>query len=78
MEKPAIHKIQKLNFLSSEKFFLDNNTPVSAFFNNDISALRIDFVFPAGKSWQNKAFLASLTNAMLREGSVKNPDPASI
>lgn len=78
MKKPKIHKITDITFLKQEDNFLSNGTKVSGFYTNDVNALKMDFVFPAGRAFQPKAFLSSLCNSILREGSNKHPNSAEI
>ncbi|MFO7789281.1 MAG: pitrilysin family protein [Bacteroidales bacterium] len=65
---PHIKTISRLKHLPVHQFLLDNKLQVYGFFNNDIKALKIDFLFEAGKAHQNKAFLAAFCNALIREG----------
>jgi zinc protease len=78
MIKPKIHKISEIKFLQQENNSLQNGIKLSSFYNNDINALKIDFVFPAGRIFQEKAFISAMTNAIIREGSNQHPNSAEI
>lgn len=78
MIKPKIHKIKDIKFLKQEDNYLTNGTKVSGFYTNDFNAVKMDFVFPAGRAFQPKAFLSSLCNSILREGSNRHPNSAEI
>ncbi len=78
MLKPKIHKISEIKFLPQENIILQNGIKLSSFYNNDVNALKIDFVFPAGRIFQKKAFVAAMTNAIIREGSNQHPNSAEI
>jgi len=78
MQKPKIHKISEIKFLTQENITLQNGIKLSSFYNNDVNALKIDFVFPAGRIFQGKPFVSAMTNAIIREGSNQHPNSAEI
>ena len=78
MEAPKIHKIDNIRFHKSTSYTLDNEIPVTAFHTNDLKVLKIDFAFPAGRLFQEKPYQASLTNAIIREGSIQHPNSTEI
>ncbi|PTN09397.1 pitrilysin family protein [Mangrovibacterium marinum] len=68
---PALHPIGKPDLVRPEKHVLKNGIPVYALKAGKQEVCKIDFVFNAGVWYQPKQLLASLTNAMLQEGTAK-------
>ncbi|RKD88426.1 M16 family metallopeptidase [Mangrovibacterium diazotrophicum] len=75
--EPALHKIEKPDLIHPAKSTLRNGIPVFALKAGQQEVCKIDFVFEAGIWQQQKPLLASLSNAMLQEGS-KNYTAAQI
>jgi zinc protease len=71
---PKPHRIKTLNILKPEHIVLDNGINLSSYYTNDFNAIKIDFVFPAGRIFQTKPFQAGICSACLREGSNANPN----
>lgn len=69
--QPTYEAINTINITKSEKSFLDNNIPIHVINSGTQEIVKIDFVFKAGIYFQDKKVQASLTNAMLNEGSTK-------
>ena len=67
--EPALHKIEKPDLIHAKKSSLRNGIPVFALKAGQQEVCKIDFVFEAGIWQQQKPLLASLSNAMLQEGS---------
>ncbi|MDR1847169.1 MAG: insulinase family protein [Bacteroidales bacterium] len=67
--KTRINNFQ-LPLLQAERLLLDNQTPIHYFPNEEMNAVRLEFLFPnAGKINQNKVFTATMTNIMMTEGT---------
>ncbi len=66
-DMPPVKPVSRLTHLPLYKSLLDNGLQVAGFFKDDVKALKIDFIFEAGKAHQNKAYLAAFCNAMIRE-----------
>lgn len=66
---PAFHEIDSINFVLPEIKKLDNSIPYIEYNAGTEELVKIDFVFKAGTKYQNKALVASMTNAMLKEGT---------
>jgi len=68
---PGLHPIGKPDLIQPEKKQLSNGIPVYTLKAGKQEVCKIDFVFNAGIWYQQKQLLASLTNAMLQEGTAK-------
>ncbi len=68
---PVLHPIEKPDLIQPGKKELSNRIPVYALKAGKQEVCKIDFVFNAGIWYQQKQLLASLTNAMLQEGTAK-------
>ncbi|MDA9262244.1 insulinase family protein [bacterium] len=66
---PAFHEIDSINFVLPTIKKLDNNVPYIEYNAGTEELVKIDFVFKAGTKYQTKALVASMTNAMLKEGT---------
>jgi predicted Zn-dependent peptidase len=56
--------------LQPQTIILDNQTPLHYFNNKEMNVVRLEFLFQnAGKINQKKPFVATITNAMLTEGT---------
>ncbi len=66
---PAFHEIDSINFVLPTIKKLDNAIPYIEYNAGTEELVKIDFVFKAGTKYQNKSLVASMTNAMLKEGT---------
>ena len=66
---PAFHEIDSINFVLPTIKKLDNAIPYIEYNVGTEELVKIDFVFKAGTKYQNKSLVASMTNAMLKEGT---------
>jgi predicted Zn-dependent peptidase len=67
--KPDIKTIKAFNNLPVHNYQLDEGMNIFGFYNDDVKAVKLDFLFEAGQADQSKTFLAAFTNAMIREGN---------
>ncbi len=66
---PAIDKIESVTLPQVLKFTLDNGLNVHAINAGEQDVVKIEFVFKAGKWYENKNLVADLAGRMLREGT---------
>jgi zinc protease len=66
---PMAGTVSTLQLPEPKTFFLENNIPVYAILAGTEEVLKIDLVFDAGSMFQSQAFVASLTNKCLQEGT---------
>lgn len=65
---PEIKTIQHIDFLTPEKYVLENNVPLYCIRDNSIETVQIDLVFDAG-SIQTKKIIALITGGLLFSGT---------
>ncbi|HKK82465.1 MAG TPA: pitrilysin family protein [Prolixibacteraceae bacterium] len=75
--KPDIKTIKAFKNLPVHDFQLDEGIKIFGFYNGDVKAVKIDFIFEAGQAVQRKTFLAAFVNAMMREGNSQNNSKTS-
>ncbi len=68
-KEPPFRDIEKFSLPKAEKFKLDNDVPVYILSSGTQDIIRIEFIFKAGKWYENSNLTASTTNAMLNEGT---------
>jgi len=66
---PAIHTIESVELPNVEQLVLDNGLKVYALNAGEEDVVKIEFVFKAGKWFENQNLVADLTARMLREGT---------
>ncbi len=66
---PAIHSIETVELPNVEQLVLDNGLKVYALNAGEEDVVKIEFVFKAGKWYENQNLVADLTARMLREGT---------
>ncbi len=66
---PAIHTIETVELPNVEVVVLDNGLKVYALNAGEEDVVKIEFVFKAGKWYENQNLVADLTARMLREGT---------
>ena len=66
---PAFHEIDSINFVLPTIKKLDNAVPYIEYNAGTEELVKIDFVFKAGTKYQTKGLVASMTSAMLKEGT---------
>ena len=70
--EPEIKLIEKVTLPGVDKLFLDNGVPVYSINAGEQDVIKIEFLFKAGKWFEEKNLVADFTNRMLREGTVKH------
>ncbi len=68
-KEPSFRDIEKFSLPKAEKFKLDNGVQVYALSSGTQDIIRIEFIFKAGKWYEKSNLTASVTNAMLNEGT---------
>jgi len=66
---PAIHTIESVELPKVEQIVLDNGLKVYALNAGEEDVVKIEFVFKAGKWYEDQNLIADLTARMLREGT---------
>jgi zinc protease len=66
---PLTQAVTTIKLPEPEKFLLHNNTPVYAVNAGAEEVVKVDLVFDAGAMFQSQAFVATLTNKCLQEGT---------
>lgn len=70
---PPLVRVSQLNILKPEKHVLPNGIPVYVFNGLQQDAVRIEWVFNAGKWYEHKRLQASMTARMMKEGCKDYP-----
>lgn len=70
---PALAKVEHLNILQPQKLSLPNGIPVYVFTGLQQGAVRIEWIFNAGKWYEQHRLQSSMTARMMREGSKTYP-----
>jgi len=66
---PQFKQVDQIDFIKAKKHLLKNNIPVFSISGGEQNLVRIEFIF-ANVDWnEEKPLLASVTNAMLNEGT---------
>ena len=66
---PAIHAIERIQLIQANESQLDNGISVGLINAGTQELVRVELLFPGGIWFQQKPLQASLTNAMLEEGT---------
>ena len=66
---PAIHAIERIQLIQANESQLDNSISVGLINAGTQELVRVELLFPGGIWFQQKPLQASLTNAMLEEGT---------
>jgi zinc protease len=69
---PSFGKIDKVDFIKHKEYKLDNGIPVYLINAGTEDLARVELLFNAGDWYANKPLIASVTNAMLNEGTSKH------
>ncbi len=69
--KPEIKPVDRIDLYEPEKITLDNGIPVYLINTGTQELIKVDFIFNAGKWYEEQLLLASFTNNMLKEGTKK-------
>jgi zinc protease len=69
---PHFGEINKVEIPAHEQFDLDNGIPVYVVDAGTQELVKIEFIFPAGPVFEKKPLLASATNILLNEGTLKH------
>ena len=68
---PPYKSIEKINIIKAGQRKLTNNIIVYTINAGTQDVVKIDFIFPAGKWFQEKELIATTTNSLLNEGTEK-------
>lgn len=68
-KQPASKSIEAIRFPDAEKYKLKNGTPVWMLKSGTQKIVRLEFIFKAGRWYETKKLMATLTNIMLNEGT---------
>ena len=66
---PPINQIDRIQLIQANEVKLDNGIKLATVNAGTQELVRVELLFPAGTYFQNKPLQASLTNAMLEEGT---------
>ncbi|HRJ36046.1 MAG TPA: hypothetical protein PK610_08660, partial [Flavobacteriales bacterium] len=66
---PEAHAIKNVQLIRPQTQVLSNGIPFFALRAGSQQVLRLEFIFDAGIRKQNRSLIASITNAMLVEGT---------
>ena len=69
--KPEIKPVDRIDLYEPEKITLDNGIPVYLINTGTQELIKVDFIFNAGKWYEEQLLLANFTNKMLKEGTKK-------
>ena len=69
--KPEIKPVDRIDLYDPEKVTLDNGIPVYIINTGTQELIKVDFIFNAGKWYDEQLLLADVTNNMLKEGTKK-------
>ena len=67
--KPEIKPVDKIDLYKPEKVTLDNGIPVYLINTGTQELVKVEFIFNAGKWYEEQLLLANFTNNMLKEGT---------
>ncbi len=70
---PPLARVEKLNVLLPEKLALPNGIPVYVFTGMQQDAVKVEWVFNAGKWYEHERLQASMTARMMKEGCKDYP-----
>lgn len=68
-EAPTFKQVEKINFLEAKFSLLTNNISLYAIAGGSEDVLKVDFIFNAGKWFQNSPLVAVATNKLMQEGT---------
>ncbi|MDX2002404.1 MAG: pitrilysin family protein [Chitinophagales bacterium] len=68
---PPLQFIKGLHVEAPQKTVFPNGLPLYAFGGLQLDAIKVEFVFKAGKWYENKKLIAKSTSRMMKEGSEK-------
>ncbi len=63
-------ELEGINLIKPSVFYLNNNIPIYQINVGEQDVVKIEFIFTAGSSFQDKNLTASFTNQLLTEGTV--------
>lgn len=69
--KPEIKPVDRIELYEPEKVTLENGIPVYIINTGTQELIKVDFIFNAGKWYEEQLLLADFTNNMLKEGTKK-------
>ena len=67
--QPEIKSVDRINLFEPKQITLDNGIPVYLIDTGTQELIKIDFIFNAGKWYEEQLLLADFTNNMLKEGT---------
>ncbi len=70
--EPEIKLIETVTLPAVEKIQLDNGVPVYSINAGEQDVVKIEFLFKAGKWYEDKNLVADFTNRLLREGTINH------
>jgi predicted Zn-dependent peptidase len=70
---PALARVEQLNILQPQKLSLPNGIPVYVFSGLQQDAVRIEWIFNAGKWYEQNTLQSSMAARMMKEGSKAYP-----
>lgn len=71
LKKPRIYKPGVFNIPPMGKLIMTNGLPVYYFTDASSDTIKLEWCFPAGRSFERKALTSKFTNTMFREGTTK-------
>ncbi len=67
--QPEIKPVDRIDLYEPEKVTLDNGIPVYLINSGTQELIKVEFIFNAGKWYEEQVLLANFTNNMLKEGT---------
>jgi len=68
---PEFKQVDNIHFIEPNNYQLDNGIKIHTLSGGSQEILKIDFIFKAGQSQQEKPLIATATNFLMKEGSEK-------
>ncbi len=68
-QAPQYKNVEHIRFIEPQYETLDNGLKIASFKTGSQEIIKIELILDAGSKYQNKRLTASVTNAMLREGT---------